>query len=390
MFEFLKNEICDFEVLGKTHLLKPDVDILVSVFFKRSQYYKNFAIYVKGLRKVLAFVDDKQFNDVDNGGFVYVIFIDKHVANDPEIRTMIDSCHSCVPILFGCSEYMQNEYHVDLFGTLVRFFPMFDFDENPCNIVICIDIDLHDEDYVRLKNVMKIRHDGITAAGDIARYLYLDLVPYIYAGLLCFNRKKVDHNIIISFIRNADKIESKGHYGKRLTPFGYGIDEIFINEFFLPKLQKVNIIIDYQPSYFLFHSKKYLIEPERIEKTSEIFSTILGPYDKPGLSAEEKFDIIDKSTYQIRDKTDQNDEISRRFTKVIEYLYQNKKTWIENQIIKFIYMYLKNIITANIIISYDYEKGITAVKKYDAIYDSDSINVSNKTMNDNPDVNFII
>lgn len=389
MFEFLKNEICNFEVLGKTHLLKPGVNILVSVFFKRSQYYKNFGIYVKGLRKVLTFVDDKNFNDVDNDGYVYVLFIDKHIANDPEIRAMIDSCHSCVPVLFACSEYMQNDYHVDLFGTLLRFFPMCDFDKNPCNIVICIDIDLHDEDYVRLKNVMKYRHKGITGAGDISRYLYVNLVPYVYAGLISFNHKKFDHKTIMSFIKNVDKIESKGHYGKRLTPFGYGIDEIFINDFFLPKNKKINIIIDYQPSYFLFHSKKYLMEPSRIEKTSEIFSTILGPYDKPGLTAEEKLNLVDKITYQIRDKTNQNDEISRRFTKVIEYLYQHKKIWMETQIIQFIYMYLRHIISANIVINYDYEKGITGAKAYDTVYDSDSVNAENETMNDNPDINFI-
>ena len=100
-----------------------------------------------------------------------------------------------------------------------------------------------------------MRHRGVTGAGDISRYLYMGLVPYIYAGLLCFNHAKIDKKVIIDFISNVDTIESKGHYGKRLTPFGYGIDEIFINEFFLPKIGKINIIIDYQPSYFLFHSK---------------------------------------------------------------------------------------------------------------------------------------
>jgi len=373
-FEFIKNDICHFEVLSKVHLLKPGVDILVSVFFKRDKYYKNYAIYTKGLEKVLKFVDDKRYNDIEKGGYPYVLFIDKHVANDPDLRSKIDACHNCVPVLFGCSEYMVDDYHIDLFGTLVRFFPMFNFEKNPCNVVICIDIDLHGEDYVRLKNIMRYKHKGITAAGDIARHLYMNMNPYIYAGLMRFDQKKLDYDIIMTFIKNADKVESVGNYGKRFTTYGHGIDEIFLNEYLLPKLGDINIIIDYQISYFLFHSKPHLIEPDRIEQTTEILSTIIGPYDKVGLDVEDKFSIIDKATYQIRERTPKNDEISRRFTKVIEYLVDNKKVWIEKKVQMFIHKYLLHIISANIIIKYNYKKGILGTDNYDAIYDTDSEN----------------
>ncbi|VBB18009.1 hypothetical protein YASMINEVIRUS_472 [Yasminevirus sp. GU-2018] len=371
MVEFLTNEICKLTVLGKAHLLTQGVDILVSVFFKRDQYYKNFGTYVKGLQKVLNFVDNTEYNDPKNGGYVYVLFVDKHVANDPKIRGMIDRCRNCVPVLFGCSDYMQGEYHTDLFGTLVRFFPMFDFENNPCNIVICIDIDLHEEDYVRLKSLMKHKHKGVTAAGDIARYLYVGLNPYIYAGLVCYNRKRTDHKTIINFVRNADKIESTGHYGKRLTTFGYGIDEIFLNEYLLPKIGQINVVIDYQLSYFLFHSKNYLVDPERSDKTSEILSTILGPYDKPNISIDEKFKMIDEITYQVRELTDKNDEISRRFTKVIEHLVDSKKIWLEKKVLMFIHDYLRNVVSSNAVITYDYTEGVTDVKHYEATYDSD-------------------
>lgn len=381
VFEFIKNDICTFTVLNKVHLLKPGVNIIVSVFFKREKYYKNFAIYTRGLERLLKFVDDKNYNDLDNGGFVYLLFIDNHVANDPDLRAMIESCHNCVPVLFGCSEYIKDDYHIDLFGTLVRFFPMFDFDKNPCNIVICVDIDLHAEDYYRLQNLMEYKHKGITAAGDIARYLYMDLHPYIYAGLLCYNRKKMNHDTIINYIKNADKIESKGYYGKRNTTYGYGIDEIFINDYFLPKIGSINIIIDYQLSYFLFHSKTYMLEPDRIEKSSEILSIILGPYDKVGMTAEDKINYIDGATYLIHERTPKNDEISRRFSNVIKYLIENKKIWLEKKVQTFIYDYLLNVISANIIIEYNYKHGIVDVKKYEAIYDMDDDNVDLNTNN---------
>lgn len=375
-FEFIKNDICNFEVLTRTHLLKPKVNIITSVFFKREKYYKNYAIYTKGLQKVLNFVDDALYNDIEKGGYVYVLFIDKNVADDPEIWDMIEACNNCVPVLFGCSEYLVNDYHVDLFGTLVRFFPLFNFDKNPCNMVICIDIDLHEDDYVRLKSLMKYKQKGITAAGDISRYLYMGINPYIYAGLMCFHRKKLDHHIIMNFIKNADKIESKGNYGKRETTFGYGIDEIFLNEYLLPKIGDVNIIIDYQVSYFLFHSKAYLMESERIDKTSEILTIILGPYDTADSNTEDKaeaqFDAIDKATYQIRERTDKNNEISRRFTEVIKHLVENKNTWIEKKVLMFIYHYLLHVISANVVIKYDYKKGIVGTQNYDVVYDTAS------------------
>lgn len=369
---FLSNDICTFEVLDKTHLLNQGVNILVSVFFKRDQYYKNFDIYVKGLQKVLRFVDDTRNNTKDNQ-FVYVLFIDQNIAEDKKIMGMIRSCKLCVPVLFRCVKYMKGSYHFDLFGSMIRFFPMFDFPNNPCNVSICIDIDLHRDDYVRLKSVMQHKFNGVTGAGDISRSLYLNLKPYTYAGLLCFNREKVDHNLIINFIRDAGegKIKSKGHYGKRDTDFGYGIDEIFLNDVFIEHVGEINTIIDYQTSYLLFHSKRFLTEPDRIEKTSRILDTIMGSYADQKLSVNQKFEFIDKNSYQIREKTEINDEISRRFTQVVDYLISEKKTWMESTVQHFIHTYLRHIISANLIIHTDYKHGITKVDAYEAVYDSD-------------------
>lgn len=370
--EFLTNDICTFQVLDKQELLKEGVNILVSVFFKRDQYYKNFGIYVKGLQKVLRFVDDKRYNTKQNK-FIYVLFIDQNIADDKEIMTLIKECKNCVPVLFRCVKYMKGNFHYDLFGSLVRFFPMFDFPANPCNIIICIDIDLHGEDYVRLKSVMHHKFKGVTGAGDISRVLYQNLKPYTYAGLLCFNRKKVERSLIMDFIRDAGegKIKSKGHYGKRETDFGYGVDEIFLNDVMIEHMGKINTIIDYQTSYLLFHSKPFLVQEDRIKKTSDILDTILGPYSSKDMTVDQKMDFIDKNSYQIRERTEINDEICRRFTKVIDHLVEAKKIWMESNVQQFIHTYLRHIISANLVIHTDYKKGITGVDAYEAVYDTD-------------------
>jgi hypothetical protein len=380
MSKFLNNNVCKFEILQNENLLMDTTDgvnLFVGVFFKRDQYYKNFQTYVKGLSKLLKFVDDEKSNPPGKDQFIYVLFIDQNIVDDAEIMKIIDSCKLCVPVLFKCSKYMVGSYHADLFGSLVRFFPMFDFPNNPTKIIICTDIDLHAEDYVRLESLIKNKPNGIVAAGDITRVLLSHLTPYVYSNLISYNRKKHNRKLILDFIENADKIESKGHYGKRLTPFGFGIDEIFINDALIPSIGEISFIIDYQISYFLFRSKSRIMDEPRVDTTSKILSIILGPYDDKNMTIAQKIDFIDKNTYQIREKTEINNEMCRRFTKVIEHLVESGKSWMERATLQFIYNYLRHIISANVIIQYEYKKGIIRADAYETVNDSEG--ASNNT-----------
>lgn len=388
MSKFLNNNICKFEILQNENLLtsaaenaSDGINILVGAFFKRDQYYKNFDIYAKGLRRLLKFVDDEKSNPPGKDQFIHVLFIDQNIVDDAEIMEIIDSCKLCVPVLFKCSKYMIGSYHVDLFGSLVRFFPMFDFPNNPTKIVICTDIDLHNEDYVRLESLIKNKLTGIVAAGDITRVLLSRLTPYVYANLICYNRKKLNRKFILNFIENADKIESKGHYGKRLTPFGFGIDEIFINDVIIPSIGEISIIIDYQICYFMFYSKSRIMDESRTDTTNKILSIILGSYDDNNLSIAQKIEFIDKNTYQIRKKTEINNELCRRFTKVIEHLVESGKSWMEMTTLKFIYNYLRHVISANVIIQYEYKKGIIRADAYETVNDSEGASTNTEPDN---------
>jgi hypothetical protein len=373
---FLTNDICEFEILSNHNLIKKGVNVIVSVFFKRDQYYKNFAIYVKGLQKALRFIDDPIRNNPQTDGFIYILFIDSNVYEDKEIMGYINKCKNCVPVLFRCVEYMSGSFHYDLFGTLVRFFPVFNFPNNPCGMVISIDVDLHDEDYVRLESIVKHKMIDITGAGSIVGYIYTNLTPYIFANLVSYNCEKFDRSIIMNFIRNADKYESKGYYGKRLTTFGFGVDEIFLNDILLTHAGKVNVIIDYQICYFFFHSTPHMLDEKRIESTSKILDIIIGDIipdeDKKEMTAEQKIFIIDKTTYRKRDKTKTNDDMTRRLTMVIDNLVKNNKIWMEKEVQQFMYDYLRHIISATLVIQYNHsENAVVSVDAYDTVYDSD-------------------
>lgn len=361
---FLTNNICSFTVLGKQHLLKKGVNALVSVFFKRDLYYKNFFIYIKGLQKTLQFVA-KQTK------FIYVLFIDENIANDSKIMQIIRRCHNCVPVLFTCVKYIKGNYHIDLFGTMVRFFPMFNFPNNPFGTIICIDIELHDEDFVRLKSEMKHTFKGVTGAGDIERYLYKSLPPYIYAGMLCFNHEKIDSTILTNYIKDAEdgKIISKGYYGKRKTEFGHGIDEMFLNDVLFPYIGAVNVLIDYQISYFLYLSTPFI--KKHVKMSSDILDQILGSYSKPSMTIDEKLNFIDKHTYQIHEKTPINNELSKNFMQVIRECVASKREWMETDVQLFLHKYIKHIISANLLIHYNYKHGIIGVDAYEAVYNSE-------------------
>lgn len=370
--KFLDNEICIFEPVNNKHLLDNKINMISSVFFKREQYYKNFGIYVKGLKRAIKYFDER--NDRLSEKFIYVIFIDQNIYEDDEIMQLIKNSKYTVPILFKCVKYMVGKYHLDLFGTLVRFFPIFDFPNNPAGLVCIVDIDLHEEDYIRLEACMTHKPIGLSGPAQIIDLLLKDddNHAYIYANSMFYNADKFDHNFIIDFIKKADTFECKGCYGKRDTTFGFGIDEIFINNYFIPKLEYYNAIIEYEMSYLLYHSKDFIFDSKHIDYTTKLLGLILGKFNDTDLGANKKMEIIDLYTYLIRLKTEETNELSKNYSFIIKCLAENNKKWIPKPFIDFIYKYLLNIISAIVVISIKYNQNqsqIQDVIKYDVIYD---------------------
>lgn len=304
----LTNDICDLEILNRAHLLFDEdrtvkkLNLLSSTFFKREAYYKNFGIYVKGLRRVIEMLNDyneniDHQNDINTEPFYYLIFIDKHVSEDRGIMRTINSSEYVIPILFKCSEYIKNDYHIDLFGTLVRFFPMFDFLNNPSKCVICIDVDLNREDRRKVTSLMRNIPPGVTGSGEIHRLIYAGETPYVFAGTLMFNRDHMPNELITKFIRSAHSITGTGHYGKRTTTFGYGIDEMFLNGHLLPAVKTYSVMIEYQISYFLYHSASYIAKQKRSESTYELLKLILKELYSPDMTIDSMIDLIESSYF---------------------------------------------------------------------------------------------
>jgi curved DNA-binding protein CbpA len=271
---------------------------------------------------------------------------------------------------------MKGKYHIDLFGTMLRFFPMFDFPNNPTNIVYSIDVDLHDEDYPRFEILLSLKPKGLTGSGSFNDFIAHDSIPHFFAGTFMYNMQKTENSMIIDFIKNAHKIESKGKYGKRLTTFGYGIDEIFLNDYLVKKQKNASIIVEYQPSYFIFHSNDRIMEQKNREVSSKILSMILGKYGKNMTTLEDKIKFVDKNFYNVTEKNDINNELSKRFSYVIEYLVKHNKAWLNMNAQKIINGFMKHIISCVIIANIDIKGDKCNLKKIDlhnVVYD-DSTN----------------
>jgi hypothetical protein len=308
----LSNDICRLEILSKSHLLFNDdnspknPNLLSGVFFKRPGYYKNFGIYVSGLARTVKFIDEYN-REVDEmvakpeaertgnpEHFVFLLFIDQNIRDDKKLMGIIASSEYTVPILFTCAAYMEEGYHFDLFGTLVRFFPMFDFPHNPStdSTVITIDIELNREDRRKVAAQMRYLPKGVTASGEIHNLIYKREVPYIYSGTLCFNRDKLESSLITRFIESAHTITGTGHYGKRKTTFGYGIDEMFLNGHLIPAVKTFGIIIEYQISYFLYYSQPYIRKQKRENVSHDMLKMILYDLYSPELTVNDMLSII--------------------------------------------------------------------------------------------------
>lgn len=344
---YLKNDICSLTLLnGVNFSLNKKVNILSTSFFKMNNHYKNFNIYIRGLKSWIRFLNSFENN------YVLRIFIDDNVRKDRNIMNIMNSSKKIQLILFSCDNYKNGKYHKDVFGTLLRFFPLFDFENNDSNNVIVVDIDLHEEDKARCKFFMQTKLDNFTAMAAITPLLYENKKAYVFAGLMSV-KDKYDKNILLKFIKNAHNIKDKGFYNKRETTFGFGVDEIFINNYLLPNVKKYSSIIEYNISYFLFHSKKRIMK----SKNSEIiFKSIIGKYYKEGMSVEDMYNFIDSKTYMVKERNEIINYLTKRFNKVISYLYKNKTKWIELNIINILEENLKNIIYGFVIITSDSKK----------------------------------
>ena len=247
MREYLENPICKLKPLFKIDYRKKQ-NIVSACFFKMyGGGYKNFSKYTEGIVKLSKTIERKI------EGFRLRLFIEKSIYEDDNIMKILNKLDIDL-VLYECQDFIkEDKYHVGLFGTLLRFFPLFDFPNNDSNMVIVSDIDIGNTDvntiltlyknFKRSEKFMKkvpftiYYHSTFYKTANRTKhtniynnYIYNYLIADSLAGF-----KKMNKNIIIKFLQSVEKYDKdltfyKGKKIQQDTNFIFGVDEYFTSE----------------------------------------------------------------------------------------------------------------------------------------------------------------
>jgi len=356
MVEYLKNSICKLKPLWNYNESKT-FDIISVCFFKMENKYKNFDVYIDGLKWWIKYLNDTKTN------YFLRLFIDSNIYNDNQLMDLITSCDKIQPVLFECINYIENGYHFGTFGTLVRYFPFFNFPNNDANNVIIAELDMYYDTIDKLNLVMENDMENKICVNGRNQF-FMDgkneiMIPYILGGLMYMGNIKHDYNIIINFILNAPNINDLGMYDKRNNPFDYGTDELFLNKYFMNNLNEINFFYNYSPIYFI----KYFYEQysKKIDRTNLVFKYMMGKYYN-----NQSNDKVIKIILYFKSKDfNKYKYVCLRFYKIINYFVISNKKWLDPTIMKIIIKYFNNIITSIAILSYNMtNKQLLSVKNY--------------------------
>jgi hypothetical protein len=297
---YLKNKICKFIPLFD---FNPNIkkNIVSACFFKMNKGgYKDFSRYYDGIN-FLYKVMTKEMPD-----FSLRVFIDTSIYNDKEIMSYLLQNENIELVLYCCESYARNEqFHLGTFGTMVRIFPLFDFENNDSNRVIISDIDvipsetgftyeIFDHYRLLIKNYTESEIDSLyifnqsILVKDINfRYIenkykyFFDnkyITPYVYFNYM-IGIRKIPTDILENFlikVPNSNKIYSTWsisptEYDKRCEEFVcYGIDEYFSHKVLYPYLIKNKMAITYLIRFNIYRIFLLLFkELKKPEETEE-------------------------------------------------------------------------------------------------------------------------
>ena len=316
---YLKNDLVSFKPLFK---IRSKQNIVSTCFFRR---YKNKQYKEGGFDRYLAGL--QELNDKTKQiGFRVRMFIDEAIYEDDVIMKRLRKLPMIDLVVFDCPLFKKDGYHIGLFGTFIRFFPMFDFPNNDANIIIISDID----DIVAFKKYLpRITKKDIylDISTNISRHfknkeqfdmIYKDkLVSYFKPQeMLIF--KSLPKSILMDFFSSLDmhyaytyylhpdldtttlKYEMK--YGE--VPFVYGCDEYFLNQIMfksiidqkLPYAHTVRFNLS-SIFYYQYTNRNEDVVPREAVIIEDELKRVL---KKAGISSKNKaaFQILDAQLYK--------------------------------------------------------------------------------------------
>lgn len=262
------------------------------------------------------------------------VFVDQAVAEDGPIMKILGALEARV-ILFECPEFLRKDgYHTGLFGTMVRFFPMFDVNTHALKVAHVQELEPSTDFVGIFKYLNKVSGmsdlDMIYAAElfDQQKLYNRQLefqsgyFPWIIAGrFMTFDRipfklftdylKDVTQSKKFYNLYTEDHPANKSQHGN----FSFGVDEQFLNLVYMPWLinhnKSVGILAVYTPSYPIYYNTDKIMSDSR---SKIIFDYILDTNSPVKISLRE-FDSI---FYSKKEPSEYVKLCSERFYDIIQ------------------------------------------------------------------------
>ena len=203
---YLRNDICKLKPLFDIDYSKKK-DIISASFFKmQGGGYRDFNKYLDGILKLIEFIE------TDFKPFVLRLFIDHTIYNDKEIMSKLSNSKVEI-VVYECPKFIKDSYHRGIFGMIVRFFPMFNFENNDADKVIISDIDFvnsNRRNLLGLKNVIKemeknnLNDISVYFRGTLRNTILIKkgyIIPYVISPEQ-INFKRIDKEVILNYLNN--------------------------------------------------------------------------------------------------------------------------------------------------------------------------------------------
>ena len=293
---YLRNNICKFYPLFDINYKKKKILISTVLFKLYGGSYKSFSKYIDGLTQLSKLVHE-HYNYM-----TIRLFIDNTIYQDKSLMKQLNKLDIEIVLFVPRKQFTIQGHLKGLFGTLIRFFPMFDFPNNDCDICVSSDIDIpYDDSFedrlIGIDEKINIIFNDIIQNISINYVSLLEtskkyynvknfkLLPYFYADRF-ITRDKLDSNILTDFIEGVETNNSLmtvylGHKNTSMsyTNFVYGVDEYFTNNTMLDYIvesgKSISVYIEFD---ILTHLRKKLKlwNLKKIRDQSKYYQNLMG------------------------------------------------------------------------------------------------------------------
>lgn len=281
----MENSICELTLVENPS--RKYANTVNLVFFRAYPLYKNFQIYVEGLKKW------KEYKKIYPESQIQV-FVDEDIAENEPIMKIIHELGARV-YLVKCPEFLITEkYHIGIFPMFWRLFPAFDIFKHPFKAAHSQELEPDKADirwfkYMNACGNLKYPKIGLVYRSInfftdvVTNHKFEDVIPYpkIFGGRVIV-REQAPFELLTNFFKKVNRgdkllqLYEEAKVKKEHGNYAFGIDETFLNTDFLDWYIEhdfvIGIFTTYTPSYPMFYRGE---EVRKNPKSKEIMNYIL-------------------------------------------------------------------------------------------------------------------